>query len=204
MNVGKPDSPMFTSPPTYPSASQSLSPSVPQLPATIIFNPGAVPGVSSYLPGQSGPFLSQSHLSGFLSHGVQTQDSLSQGADLNSPGVFRRNLSIALSEVDKLQMLARTVLSNIQSGYQPGLASQVHIERLQEQLVLTIQTLTQSGVGALPLLLDPGSSTVMPVVPQIPSEEELLSSISKGLQLLYDKVQKSQENAAVVGNLLGV
>jgi hypothetical protein len=40
-------------------------------------------------------------------------------------------------------------------------------------------------------------------LPQIPSEEELLSNITKGLQVLYDKVQKSQENAAVVGNLLG-
>jgi hypothetical protein len=31
----------------------------------------------------------------------------------------------------------------------------------------------------------------------------LLSSITKDLQILYDKVQKTQENAAVVGNLLG-
>jgi hypothetical protein len=98
--------PMFTSPATYyAAASQSLTSSVPQLPATIIFNPGSVPGVPSYLPGYAGPFLSQSSL--------QTQDTLSQGADLNSPGVFRRNLSIALSEVDKLQMLARTVLSDM-------------------------------------------------------------------------------------------
>lgn len=102
---------MFTSPPTYPT-SQPLSSSVPQLPATIIFNPGSVPGVPSYLPEQAAPFLSQPHLSGFLSHGVLSQESFSQG-DLNSPGVFRRNLSIALSEVDKLQMLARTMLSNM-------------------------------------------------------------------------------------------
>jgi hypothetical protein len=214
---------MFTSPPTYPAASQSLSSSVPHLPATIIFNPGSVPAVPSYLPEQSAPFLSQSHLSGFLSHGLQTHDTLSQGADLNSPVVFRRNLSIALSELDKLQMLARTLLSNMyvsilyritcfvihldrQNAYQPGLAphlSQAHIERLQDQLALTIQTLSQSGVGALPLLSVPGPSTSMSVVPQVPGEEELLSSIAKGLQVHYDKVQKSQENAAVVGNLLG-
>src|SRR5258708_2441931 len=98
------DHPMFTSPPTFPTASQPLSSSGPQLPATIIFNPGSVPEVPSYLPEQPAPFLSQPHLSGFLPHGVQSQEPFSQG-DLNSPGVFRRNLSIALSEVDKLQIL---------------------------------------------------------------------------------------------------
>jgi len=43
----------------------------------------------------------------------------------------------------------------------------------------------------------------MSAVHQTPSEDDLLSSITKGLQILYDRVQKSQENAAVVGNLLG-
>ena len=84
----------------------------PQLPATIIFNSGS--GIPSYLPGHSGPFLSQSHLSGYLSHALlHSQDPASQGADLNSPGIFRQILSIALSEVDKLQTLARTVLSDM-------------------------------------------------------------------------------------------
>ena len=81
--------------------------------------------------------------------------------------------------------------------------SQAQIERLQNQLTLTIQTLSQSGVGALPLLPIPGPNSSMSAVPQIPSEDDLLSSITKGLQMLYDKVQKSQENAAIVGNLLG-
>jgi len=103
-------------------------------------------------------------------------------------------------------MLARTVLSDIQNAYQPGLAphlTQAHIERLQEQISVTTQTLTQSGVGALPLLPIPAPATPISVLPQISSEEDLLSSITTGLQILYDNVQKSQENANVVGNLLG-
>jgi len=39
-------------------------------------------------------------------------------------------------------------------------------------------------------------------VRQIPSEEELLSSTSRGLHVLYDQVQKSQENSTIVGSLL--
>ena len=97
---------MFT-----PSATQSVSSSVPQIPSTIIFNPSSVPS-SSYLPGHSDPFPAQSQLPG-LPHDLQTQDSLSQVPDLNSPLVFRRSISLALSEINKLQMFSRTVLSNM-------------------------------------------------------------------------------------------
>lgn len=69
--------------------------------------------------------------------------------------------------------------------------------------MLTIQTLCQSGVGALPLLPIPRSNTSISAASQIPTEEELVFSLTKGLQVLYDKVQKAQENAAIVGNLLG-
>jgi len=59
-----------------------------------------------YFPGQS--LMTQSHLTGFLPH-----DSLLQDADPNSPDIFRRNVSLVLAEVQKLQVLATTVLSRM-------------------------------------------------------------------------------------------
>ncbi len=65
--------------------------------------------------------------------------------------------------------------------------------------------LCQSGVGALPVLPlpEPAVGTSIPAMPNIRKEEELLASTMKSLQTLYDKVQKSQDSAAVVGNLVG-
>jgi hypothetical protein len=65
--------------------------------------------------------------------------------------------------------------------------------------------LCQSGVGALPVLPlpEPAVGTSIPAMPNIPKEKELLASTMKSLQTLYDKVQKSQDSAAVVGNLVG-
>ena len=93
--------------------------------------------------------------------------------------------------------------SHRQNAYLPGIAphlTQADIERLQEQFSVTIQTFSQSGVGALPLLSIPTPATPISVLPQISSEEDLLSSITMGLQILYDE---EQENVNVVGNLLG-
>ena len=97
---------------------QALSSSVPQLPATLTFNPDSVAGVPSdsasfnphFLPGQSEPFLP---VAGFLPHSFQPHDSLLQSADLNSPTVFRNNVSGALMEIEKLKIVARTLLNNM-------------------------------------------------------------------------------------------
>lgn len=65
--------------------------------------------------------------------------------------------------------------------------------------------LCQSGVGALPVLHlpEPAVGISISAMPHVPNEEDLLASTTKKLQILYDKVQKSQESAAVVGNLVG-
>ena len=38
---------------------------------------------------------------------------------------------------------------------------------------------------------------------QMASESELLASTMRNLQVRYDRLQRSQDSAAVVGNLLG-
>lgn len=42
----------------------------------------------------------------------------------------------------------------------------------------------------------------IPALPPLPTEDELLATTTNSLQILYDKVQKSQDSAAVVANLL--
>jgi len=64
--------------------------------------------------------------------------------------------------------------------------------------------LCQSGVGALPVLgvPEPSMGAPIPALPPVPTEDELLATTTNSLQILYDKLQKSQDSAAVVANLL--
>lgn len=52
----------------------------------------------------------------------------------------------------------------------------------------------QTGVGALP---------VLPLAVAPPMETQLMEDTNRSIQVLYEKLKRSQESAAVVANLLG-
>ncbi|KIM47277.1 hypothetical protein M413DRAFT_440732 [Hebeloma cylindrosporum] len=140
---------------------------------------------------QQQPFLSQTN----------QQDLLHQNADPNSPEVFKDNLRIVQQQVINLQDFAKRVLLSIQNAYQNGNSpahTQADIATLKQMISVVIEKMRQSGVGALPII--PPSQTGAPVPP--PSEAQLLANTTKSLQALYEKLQRSQESAAVAANLL--
>ncbi|KAF8148646.1 hypothetical protein B0H34DRAFT_668360 [Crassisporium funariophilum] len=133
----------------------------------------------------------------------QDSSSLHQGTDPNSPELFKRNIRNVQEQVIQLQTLARRVLSEIQNAYQTGNSpahTEANITALKQTLQLVVEMMRQTGVGALPLL--PPSTASSP--PALPTEQKLLADTTKGLQVLYDKLQRSQESAAVAANLLSL
>ena len=72
------------------------------------------------------------------------------------------------------------------------------IENLKQNLYLVIETMRNTGVGALPILsLQPNSEDT-----PVPTEQQLLTNTTQSLQALYDKVQRSYDSASAVANLL--
>ncbi|KAH6869351.1 hypothetical protein BKA70DRAFT_375827 [Coprinopsis sp. MPI-PUGE-AT-0042] len=153
--------------------------------------------------------------------------------DPNSTLLFAQNLAHAQREVLRLQTLARQALDGVQNayhvGYSPEATTEIMVE-LKSALTTLVDTLRQSGVGALPLIaqstpppsaqtptatmLTPTATasgtttasttaaTAKPILP--PSETELLQIATKQVQVLYEQLKAKQENAGVVANLLGV
>ncbi|KAF8871427.1 hypothetical protein CPB84DRAFT_1855001 [Gymnopilus junonius] len=148
----------------------------------------------------AGPSYGPHPQPGYLSQPLQ--DPLHQGADPNSPEVFKNNIRLVHQQVLELQAFARRVLQSIQNAYQTG-NSPVHteadIEALKQIIASVIERLRQSGVGALPVIPLPPDPSLPPVVP---TEKELLERTTSSLRFLYEKLQRSQESAAVVANLL--
>jgi len=136
----------------------------------------------------------------FISHTIQ--DSLHhQGHDPNSPELFKHNIHTVHEQVIQLQSTARRVLSRIQNAYQTGnnpLVTESEIENLKQNLYLVIETMRNTGVGALPLLPLQQNSEAVPV----PTEQQLLTDTTRSLQALYEKVQRSYDSASAVVNLL--
>ena len=82
--------------------------------------------------------------------------------------------------------------------FEPGSSdAPMIVRRLQTVRRVSLQT----EVLEIKVATGPPDPTPISVLPQISSEEDLLSNITKWLKILYDKVQKAQENANVVGNL---
>jgi len=135
----------------------------------------------------------------FIPHTIQ--DSLHQGHDPNSPELFKHNIRTVHEQVIQLQSTARSLLSRIQNAYQTGnnpLVTESEIENLKQNLYLVIETMRNTGVGALPLLPQQPNSEAAAV----PTEQQLLTDTTRGLQALYDKVQRSYDSASAVANLL--
>ncbi|KAH6901068.1 hypothetical protein BKA70DRAFT_1158880 [Coprinopsis sp. MPI-PUGE-AT-0042] len=154
-------------------------------------------------------------------------------ADPNSTILFAQNLAHAQREVLRLQTLARQALDGVQNayhvGYSPEATAEIMVE-LKSALTTLVDTLRQSGVGALPLIAQstpppsaqtptatmltptatasgttPASGTTGAAKPAVsPSEPELLQIATKQVQVLYEQLKAKQENAGVVANLLGV
>ncbi|PPQ81147.1 hypothetical protein CVT25_015199 [Psilocybe cyanescens] len=144
---------------------------------------------SSYGPHPQPGYLSQALL----------QDPLHQGADPNSPEVFKNNIQVVHQQVRDLQTFARKVLSAIQNAYQSGNSpaqTEADIATLKQMLTMVIEKLRQSGVGALPLI--PASDPA----PVVPTEKALLENRMSSVRALHEKLQRSQDSAAVVANLL--
>ncbi|PPQ70363.1 hypothetical protein CVT26_013797 [Gymnopilus dilepis] len=173
---------MLPAPPNF----TGTAPSLPQFSLQTAFAPGPA----------YGPAPQPGYLSGSL------QDPLHQGADPNSPEVFKNNIRLVHQQVLELQAFARRVLLSIQNAYQPGNSpahTEADITALKQVLATVIERLRQSGVGALPIIPLPADPALPPVVP---TEKELLESTTSSLRVLYEKLQRSQESAAVVANLL--
>jgi len=71
------------------------------------------------------------------------------------------------------------------------------IAAAKQTLDIIIDLMERSGVGALPLLDIDTSGRV-----QIPTEEKLVETATKRVQINFEKLKRAQESAAVVANLL--
>ena len=80
-------------------------------------------------------------------------------------------------------------------GSHPGSISEVKLA-----LDSLMHLLRSTGVGALPVLPSTGTQGG-PMTP--PTEAQLLVDANKSIQMLYESLQRKQESAAVVANLLG-
>lgn len=141
-----------------------------------------------------------------------------QHVDQNSPIIFKQRLAEALVEVNRLQMVAMEALSGVQNAYHinqtPLNTSRVILE-LKLALDSLMTLLRSTGIGALPLLPPPSTSSTSespndtgrqgpPSTIPVPSEAQLLGTANHTVKTLYDTLKKKQESAAVVANLLTV
>lgn len=83
---------------------------------------------------------------------------------------------------------------------EPAIPNSADIATLKQTLQLVSDMMRHTGVGALPLLpLPDGDSDPSSVLPK---EEGLVGDTTRAVQVLYEKLKRSQESAAVVANLL--
>ncbi|KAG5650722.1 hypothetical protein H0H81_011269, partial [Sphagnurus paluster] len=73
------------------------------------------------------------------------------------------------------------------------------IATLKQTVQSLVDLLSQSGVGALPLLPVPSSTQTVTA----PTEQAMLSQANRSIQFIYEQLKRSQDSAAVVANLLG-
>ncbi|KAK0448458.1 uncharacterized protein EV420DRAFT_1338840 [Desarmillaria tabescens] len=170
----------------------------PTIPAADPMNAAAVYGPvlpanysSSFNPYQQPPFLP------LAAEAMQVQ------VDPHSPELFKRNITLVRRHVLNLQNEATNALAGIQNAYHPGSSpaqTESNISALKRTLEVLSDVMRHTGVGALPLLPFPQQSAV----PQVaPTEQEMMIDVSKSVQVLYERLKRSQESAAVVANLLG-
>ncbi|KIY48483.1 hypothetical protein FISHEDRAFT_73680 [Fistulina hepatica ATCC 64428] len=127
--------------------------------------------------------------------------SLQDDNDPNSPVLFKQNMHLIQQHVAQIQALARTTLASIQNAYHAGNSSaqaEANLSTLKETLHSLREMLLQSGVGGLPMLygaLD-GSG------PIIPTEDQLIEETGRNIEVLYQRLKRNQESAAVVADII--
>jgi len=123
-----------------------------------------------------------------------------QGGDPNSPVAFKQNVNLVQQHLARVQGLARSALSGIESAYRPGTSpaqTVADLAALKQALQLLVELLGQSGVGALPIL------DHSDFLASLPTEEKLMEDTTKSIEVQYAQQKRIQESAAVVFNLLG-
>ncbi|KAJ7192947.1 hypothetical protein B0H12DRAFT_1246076 [Mycena haematopus] len=121
----------------------------------------------------------------FLPQSSSQEHLLHQGADPNSPELFKRNLQQSALQ---LQEVTKRALDGIQNVYRTG--------RTPTQT----EQMRQTGVGGLPLLPVPDGSHPPPA---LPTEEQMIAQAARAVQLSYDQFRRGQDSAAVAANLRG-
>ncbi|KAJ7264482.1 hypothetical protein B0H12DRAFT_1011827 [Mycena haematopus] len=138
----------------------------------------------------------------FLPQSSSQEHSLHQGADPNSPELFKQNLQLMQQSVLQLQEVAKRALDGIQNAYRTGRTptqTDADLATLKLTLQMVSEQMRQTGVGGLPLLPVPDASHPPPA---LPTEEQMIAQTARAVQLSYDQFKRGQDSAAVVANLL--
>ncbi|KAG2095434.1 uncharacterized protein F5147DRAFT_618836 [Suillus discolor] len=124
--------------------------------------------------------------------------------DPNSPEVLKQNVQIALDHVARIQSLARNCLHGVQSAYQagnsPAHTTGKYLSALMQALRTLAEFLRQTGVGAYPMPPAPESQSASSVPP---TEQQLIDTTAREVQVLYERLKRIQESNTVAVNLLG-
>ncbi|KAG1811971.1 hypothetical protein EV424DRAFT_1327296 [Suillus variegatus] len=124
--------------------------------------------------------------------------------DPNSPEVLKQNVQIALDHVARIQSLARNCLHGVQSAYQagnsPAHTTGKYLNTLMQALRTLAEFLRQTGVGAYPMPPVPESQSASSVPP---TEQQLIDTTAREVQVLYERLKRIQESNTVAVNLLG-
>ncbi|KAJ6584210.1 hypothetical protein B0H10DRAFT_2096269 [Mycena sp. CBHHK59/15] len=160
----------------------------------------SMPGYPNLQPNFS-PAPGFANAQNFLPQTTSQEQSLHQGADPNSPELFKQNLKIIRENLVRLQELARNALMGIQNAYHPGrnpTQTDADLAALKQTLQMITDMMRQSGAGGLLLISVPDGGPA----PPIPTEDQLISHTTRSVQILYDQLKRGQDSAAVVANLL--
>ncbi|KAG2072065.1 hypothetical protein BDR04DRAFT_1097348 [Suillus decipiens] len=158
------------------------------------------PSQSSTLSISSIPQSSFSNASVYMSQS-SLHDSIH--TDPNSPEVLKQNVQIALDHVARIQSLARNCLHSIQNAYQAGNSpahTTAELAALTQALRTLAEFLRQTGVGAYPMPPSPESQSASSIPP---TEQQLIDTTAREVQVLYERLKRIQESNTVAVNLLG-
>ncbi|KAK0244982.1 hypothetical protein EDD85DRAFT_782954 [Armillaria nabsnona] len=164
--------------------------------------PAADPINAAAVYGPVLPANYSSSLNPYQQHSFLPPETIQQ-VDPHSPEFFKQNINVVRRLVINLQNEATNALAGIQNAYHPGSSpaqTESNISALKRTLEMLSDVMRHTGVGALPILPFPPQSGTPQV---IPTEQELMVDVSKSVQVLYERLKRSQESAAVVANLLG-
>ncbi|KZT71097.1 hypothetical protein DAEQUDRAFT_724459 [Daedalea quercina L-15889] len=154
-------------------------------------------------------FLSSSQGLSGLPYADVSSGSLSQqylqstaASEAGSSEMFKQNTQLVLSQVSRVQALARSVLLATQHAYQPGnnpIQTAADMAELQQAFQLLAELLRHSGVGALPLRPSPATNAPQQLGED---EERQITEMTAAVQALFEKRKRLEESAGVVASLL--